>query len=59
MKPQAVEFLLHMSLATAASSVNSLAEDVMVDEIMPKLQHLNESSVGGSHDERRYPVRAF
>jgi hypothetical protein len=58
MKPQAVEFLLHMSLATAASSVNSLAEDVMVDEIMPKLQHLNDS-VGGSHDERRYPVRAF
>lgn len=55
MRPQAVEFLLHMSLATAAASVNSLAEDVMVDEITPKLLHLNES-VGGSN-ERRYPVR--
>ena len=55
MKPQAVEFLLHMSLATAAASVNSLAEDVMVDEITPKLLHLNES-VDGSN-ERRYPVR--
>jgi hypothetical protein len=56
MKPQAVEFLLHMSLATAAASVNSLAEDVMVDEVAPKLLRLHES-VGGSN-ERRYPVRA-
>ena len=38
MKPQAVEFLVHMSLATAAAAVNSLAEDVMVDE-MPKHIH--------------------
>ena len=56
MKPQAVEFLLHMSLATAVASVNSLAEDVMVDEVAPKLLRLHES-VGGSN-ERRYPVRA-
>ena len=33
MKPQAVEFLVHMSLATVAAAVNSLAEEVMVDEI--------------------------
>lgn len=31
MRPQAVEFLVHLSLATAVTSVNSLAEDVMVD----------------------------
>jgi len=37
MKPQAVEFLVHMSLATAAAAVNSLAEEVMVDET-PKLR---------------------
>ena len=30
MKPQAVEFLIHMSLAVAVASVNPLAEDVMV-----------------------------
>lgn len=53
MKPQAVEFLVHMSLATAAAAVNSLAEEVMVDE-MPK--HY-DSSVG-SQDER-YQVCAF
>lgn len=50
MKPQAVEFLVHISLATAAAAVNSLAEEVMVDE-MPKLQF--DASVG-EHD--RYPV---
>ena len=31
MRPQAVEFLVHMSLSAAVASVNSLAEDVMVD----------------------------
>ena len=36
MKPQAVEFLVHMSLATVVAAVNSLAEEVMVDE-MPEL----------------------
>jgi hypothetical protein len=48
MKPQAVEFLVHMSLATAAAAVNSLAEEVMVDE-MPKTHY--DASVG-SQDER-------
>ena len=48
MKPQAVEFLVHMSLATAAAAVNSLAEEVMVDE-MPKLRF--DASVG-DHDPR-------
>eukprot|EP00970_Alexandrium_tamarense_P018706 scaffold13361_cov259-Alexandrium_tamarense.AAC.4 len=48
MRPQAVEFLVHMALATAAAAVNSLAEDVMVDEL-PKLQF--DSSVT-SEDER-------
>jgi serine/threonine protein kinase len=43
MKPQAVEFLVHMSLATVAAAVNSLAEEVMVDEI-PKV--LVEDSLG-------------
>jgi hypothetical protein len=32
MKPQAVEFLVHMSLATVAAAVNSLAEEVAVAE---------------------------
>jgi len=31
MRPQAVEFLVHMSLSAAVASVNSLAEEVMVD----------------------------
>ena len=31
MRPQAVEFLVHMSLSAAVASINSLAEDVMVD----------------------------
>jgi hypothetical protein len=33
MKPQAVEFLVHMSLATVAAAVNSLAEEVVLDEV--------------------------
>lgn len=38
MKPTAVEFLIHMSLAVAVASVNSLAEDVMVvDSEQPPL----------------------
>ena len=55
MKPQAVEFLVHMSLATAAAAVNSLAEEVMVDE-MPKHHHHYDESVGSSQDERYHPV---
>ncbi len=44
MKPTAVEFLIHMSLAVAVASVNSLAEDVMVvDSEQPPL------IVGGGH----------
>lgn len=50
MKPQAVEFLVHMSLATTAAAVNSLEEEVMVDEL-PKLQF--DASVG-EHDPQ-YP----
>mmetsp|Transcript_28507 Transcript_28507/g.53870 ORF Transcript_28507/g.53870 Transcript_28507/m.53870 type:complete len:409 (+) Transcript_28507:385-1611(+) len=53
MKPQAVEFLVHLSLAAATSAVNSLAEEVMVDE-MPKVR-LDESM--GSQNER-FPVGA-
>lgn len=53
MKPQAVEFLVHMSLATAAAAVNSLAEEVMVDE-MPKLRL--DASV--SDRDPRYPAVA-
>mmetsp|Transcript_16408 Transcript_16408/g.35467 ORF Transcript_16408/g.35467 Transcript_16408/m.35467 type:complete len:803 (-) Transcript_16408:228-2636(-) len=49
MKPQAVEFLVHMSLAVAAAAVNSLAEEVMVDEVLPKLRF--DASVG-EHDAR-------
>lgn len=52
MKPQAVEFLVHMALATVAAAVNSLAEEVMVDEV-PKLRF--DASVG-EHDERYHPV---
>jgi len=38
MKPTAVEFLIHMSLAVAVASVNSIAEDVMVvDSEQPPL----------------------
>lgn len=53
MKPQAVEFLVHMSLATACAAVNALAEEVMVDE-MPQI-HFDESV--GTQDAR-YPVRS-
>ena len=52
MKPQAVEFLVHMSLATVAAAVNSLAEEVVVDEI-PNL--LFEESVG-EHGPSGYSV---
>ncbi len=52
MKPQAVEFLVHMSLATAAAAVNPLAEEVMVDA-MPTI-HFDESV--GTQDSR-YSVR--
>jgi len=48
MKPQAVEFLVHMSLATAAAAVNPLAEEVMVDA-MPTI-HFDESV--GTQDSR-------
>jgi len=45
MKPTAVEFLIHMSLAVAVASVNSLAEDVMVvDSEQPPL------TIGGHHN---------
>jgi hypothetical protein len=52
MKPQAVEFLVHMSLATVAAAVNSLAEEVMVEEA-PNL--LFEESVG-EDGPLKYPV---
>jgi hypothetical protein len=43
MKPQAVEFLVHMALAAAIASVNTLAEDGLVDrdqvKPVPKLLH--------------------
>lgn len=54
MKPQAVEFLVHMSLATAAAAVNSLADDVMVDEI----PNIHYDATIGTQDER-YQVREF
>ena len=44
MKPQAVEFLVHMSLATAAAAVNSLAEEVMVDDDTPRMRRTSHSS---------------
>jgi len=53
MKPQAVEFLVHMSLAAATAAVNSLAEEVMVDE-MPKVR-LDASM---SSQNERFPGRA-
>ncbi|KAL7427695.1 hypothetical protein ACHAXM_000930 [Skeletonema potamos] len=50
MKPQAVEFLIHMSLAVAVASVNSLAEDVMVvDSEQPAtIGHATSSSLSAS-----------
>lgn len=48
MKPQAVEFLVHMSLATAAAAVNSLSDDIMVDE-MPNVHY---DATIGTQDER-------
>ncbi|KAL7502973.1 hypothetical protein ACHAXN_001201, partial [Cyclotella atomus] len=63
MKPQAVEFLVHMSLATAAAAVNSLAEEVMVDE-MPKTHYdasvnslaykLSKSAHIGEHETHQH-----
>ena len=48
MKPQAVEFLVHMSLATAAAAVNSLSDDITVDE-MPNIHY---DATIGTQDER-------
>uniref|UniRef100_A0A7S2LY51 Protein kinase domain-containing protein n=1 Tax=Skeletonema marinoi TaxID=267567 RepID=A0A7S2LY51_9STRA len=56
MKPTAVEFLIHMSLAVAVASVNAIAEDVMVvDSEQPPLtigghnhHHGGSSSTGSS-----------
>ena len=49
MKPTAVEFLIHMSLAVAVASVNSLAEDVMVvDSEQPPLTIGVHHNHGGS-----------
>jgi len=39
MKPSAVEFLVHISLAAAIASVNDLADDIMTDRVQP-LGHL-------------------
>jgi len=48
MKPQAVEFLVHMSLAVAVASVNSLAEEIhVVDSEQPALNELMMGSGGG------------
>jgi hypothetical protein len=52
MKPQAVEFLVHMSLATVAAAVNLLAEEVMVEEA-PNM--LFEESIG-EDGPLEYPV---
>ena len=64
MRPQAVEFLVHMSLSAAVASVNSLAEDVMVD-VSPHRQigaaHPHSQSVsahiggGGGRSESSLP----
>jgi hypothetical protein len=35
MKPAAVEFLVHMSLCAAVASVNSLAQDCLIDQGVP------------------------
>lgn len=48
MKPQAVEFLVHMSLSTVVTAVNSLAEEVLVDEP----QTLRFDASVGEHDPR-------
>ena len=69
MKPQAVEFLVHMSLSTATAAVNALAEEVMVDE-MPQV-HSNASSVQSQEEKHlvsrpevgwtllTYPLRTY
>ena len=54
MKPQAVEYLIHMSLATAVAAVNSIAEEVAVDEV-PKIRF--DASVGSQ--DSRYVVSIF
>jgi len=43
MKPVAVEFLVHMSLASAIASVNSLAEDCLIDREQPKTSKMSKS----------------
>jgi hypothetical protein len=53
MKPQAVEFVVHMALAAAVASVNNLAEDGLVDrEVkrnMTQVPHSNQVTMSQSN----------
>lgn len=51
MKPAAVEFLIHMSLASAVASVNSLAEDCLIDQDKPGKTRLKPTQSKLSHSE--------
>jgi len=48
-RPTAVEFLVHMSLATAVASVNSLANDVMIDHVLPLSKQSKISNITSSN----------
>lgn len=52
MKPPAVEFLVHMSLCAAVASVNSLAEDCLIDRGHEKPDGSVDSSQKGAHMSR-------
>jgi len=43
-KPSSVEFLLHMSLAAGVASVNSLAEEGLIDQFATDTDRLNNSN---------------
>jgi hypothetical protein len=49
MRPTAVEFLVHLSLSAAVASVNSLAEEGLVDKALSRIQQMseNDTSNGG------------
>jgi hypothetical protein len=44
MRPTAVEFLVHLSLSAAVASVNSLAEEGLVDKALSRIQQMSENN---------------
>lgn len=57
MKPTAVEFLVHMSLCAAVASVNSLAEECLVDRVAGDAKQAGHKASQISRSEHSAPAR--